>query len=216
MTLRIAVDASRLAVALANVLPHAGADDMMPVLASLRLEVSADGLKVVATDRYTLAWETVGPSSAVTDGKVDTRAPFLRDGEGAGLLSARDAKTVAATLKRLRFGRVTVEIEPAMIRFIMLDSTLTFAAVGGEYPSYHSLVPATGTATGPVDMIGFTPSFLARFATVTLQEGQPRGKNAKKPAMTMRFYGAHKPAAVCIGETFRAIIMPVKIPEGAS
>lgn len=217
---KIKVDAQRLAIVLGNVLPHAGTDDTLPVLCCLEMALNADGLTFAATDRYSLAWETLSPA---TQHNPNTKADEVvkLEGEATVLLRTVDVKAIIAAVKKIKNRADLVEFDvddkgsTVTIRSWDIAGT-TFRTFDGVYVKWRSLT--ADDAFVSLDGIGFNPAYMARFAVVREQSraGMARRRDEHHPPMRLRFTGNGKIADVRIGETFRACIMPVRLSGEAA
>jgi len=125
--------------AVAQVAIAAGRDDTLPMLTGVRLEIAADKLTLVATDRFRLAmrefeWQ---PSGDVTDTAV--------------LVPAR---TLAEAAKTLGGSGTTVEISLAsgdgLLGLAGSGRRATSRLLDAEFPKYRQLLPADHQAAAIV------------------------------------------------------------------
>lgn len=193
------VDAAQLHRILTNVLPAVDTSNTLPVLAAVRLEVSAGTLTAVATDRYRLHTDT---AELVADDGPSTV-------ELATLLHRRDAAELAKLAKKWT-GAVTFAVSAGSISVHTVSApTLTFTAVDDEFPRWRALVPASDGPTELDAPIAFRPECLADFAKVIVPDNRRGAK--KGDVMRMRHNGPTKPVRIEIGETFVGILMPVRL-----
>lgn len=214
---KIKVDAQKLAIVLANVLPHAGVDDTLPVLTCVEMTLDADGLTFAATDRYSLAWETVAPTMDRDD--KGHEFPVLREGEATVLLLGRDVKAILAAAKKIKNAYDLVEVDVAddgsTVTVRSLDiAGMMFRTFDGVYVKWRTLVPAGEPRTVP--MVGLAPLHMAKLADVVDQESagvrRRRGERSQAP-LIFSFYGTTKTVGVRFGATFRALLMPIRVDE---
>ncbi|MFU8850069.1 MerR family transcriptional regulator [Micromonospora sp. SL1-18] len=162
MTTRLVLNRADLAAAVDAVRFAVGTDPELPVLAGVLLEVEADGVRLVATDRHRLA---VARAAGKVDGPevrallpadaVDELRALLDTGEG---ITQEAHLTVAAD-------RVEVEIA---------GRALAAAALPCEFPDYrrllHGLVPGVPTYRIPVDVGALRGALTADGAPVLVRE----------------------------------------------
>jgi DNA polymerase III sliding clamp (beta) subunit (PCNA family) len=196
-----AIGATDLADALANVLPHADNNGMLPILGAVRVEVEAAGLVTfVATDRYTLAMQ------------VKLALPDTDIIPGAFAVARTDVVDLVKMAKAAKLGAVTLAHDGACSLTVTAPGTSTTRqTVDGEFPKYRSLLPDGDPV--PTAVIGLAPANLAKFAK--LQQG---GRSNKHAALVCTFRGATKPVEVTVSglDGFRAIVMPVRLSETAA
>jgi hypothetical protein len=138
---------------LAQVTPHMGSDDTLPVLTAIHLECGRGNLFAVATDQYTMG---------IARATVDSRDNWT------GRIQREDMKTVTAWL---RTAPETIEItgirdgDTVTVTLAHDGSTLRLAAgAHGELPKWRDLVKGAVTAkAAAVDLNAFNTAFLARF-----------------------------------------------------
>lgn len=197
MTATFTVRAGDIADALANVLPHADANGSLPILASVRFEVAADGLvTLVATDRYTLALVEVvsDPAGEIVPGEF--------------LLHRGDVADVIKMAKAAKLGALTFTAAADNVTVTAPGISTVRQLVGGDFPKYRSLLPEGDPVQ--VGVIGLGSQQMAKFAKL-----QDNGRTVKNASLVCTFRGATKPVDVRVGEVddFRAIVMPVRLPE---
>jgi hypothetical protein len=164
----------------------------LPVLASVRLELDGDTLTAVATDRYRLHFDT----AACKAPQADTKA--------GALIRATDAATVAKMTKGaaevfVTFGSGSVNVQTA-------NGSATLTHVEGEFPKWRGLLPDPAAPCELAGVFGLNPQNLAPLAKVdTGESGKPRTMRVKATSPTRVF-------RIEIGETFVALIQPVRIP----
>jgi DNA-binding transcriptional MerR regulator len=134
---RVEVDAGLLAAAVRRTVPAASAEPDGPLSAVL-LEVSPNGLDVVATDRYWLVCRTV----AVVE-PAPTRTRRL-------VLSAKDAEAVAGWLSRHE--RVCVELAVGGLRLVFGDDEAGWEAAPDRFPAHRMLLEGQPPARGRCDL----------------------------------------------------------------
>jgi DNA polymerase III subunit beta len=125
---RIEVEAGRFAEAVSQVGRAASRDEARPVLTGVLLEVSREGVVLVATDSYRLSIrELVASADAEARAIVPERA--LTE---AGRAAAADEK-----------GRVELFVNGSQVSFKIGGLTLTSRLIEGEFPNYRQLLPET-------------------------------------------------------------------------
>jgi DNA polymerase-3 subunit beta len=131
--------------AVAQVAVAAGKDDTLPMLTGVRLEISADKLTLVATDRFRLAmrefeWQ---PGGAVPDTAV--------------LVPAR---TLAEAAKTLGGAGNTVELSLAagdgLLGLSGTGRRTTSRLLDADFPKYRQLLPADHSAAAIIDVAPLT------------------------------------------------------------
>lgn len=198
----ITVNAATLREALGNVAPHTAKGDTVPVLDAVRFESDGTTLTVIATDRYTLATQTL-PTIADTDSQ-----PFTT------LLDGDDVKRIVAALKDIPRGvnewpvQISEDDWAVTVTVVYAGTSLRCVPVAGEFPKWASIMDgaaqaATDTANTTPHQ-AYNPQLIAKFAKVKVD-------GRATMAMRMFFVAPNKPAYVEIGETFRAVLMPVRV-----
>lgn len=136
-----AVPGDLFAAAVAQVAVAAGRDDTLPMLTGVRMEINADRLTMVATDRFRLAmreftWE---PDESINDTAILV-----------------PAKTLAESAKTLGGSGAKVEISLASGDGLLgLSGTTrrnTTRLLDAEFPKYRQLLPSETAATAIIDV----------------------------------------------------------------
>jgi len=123
---RISVQAGRFAEAVSQVGRAASRDEARPVLTGVLLEVSREGVVLVATDSYRLSIrELVASADAEAKAIVPERA--LAE---AGRAAAADEK-----------GSVELFVDDSQVSFRAAGLMLTSRLIEGEFPNYRQLLP---------------------------------------------------------------------------
>lgn len=155
------IGAAAFAEAVTQVSPAAGRDDTFPVLTGIRVEVNAEAITLVATDRYRLAWRPVTWSPHTTEISTALTVP------AANLAAA--AKTMGAERE------VTIGLEmddgggtPGILGLQAGALTLTTRLLGREYPNWGALIPGAPVAVAVVDAEPFAAA-VRRAALVTIR-----------------------------------------------
>jgi DNA polymerase-3 subunit beta len=123
---RITAEAGAFAEAVTQVGRAASRDEARPVLTGVLLEISREGVVLVATDSYRLA---VRDLVATADGESRAIVPERAMSE-AGRAAAADEK-----------GSVEIWVDEAQIAFQVGTLTLTSRLIEGEFPNYRTLLP---------------------------------------------------------------------------
>lgn len=178
-------------------------DDTLPSICALHVELDGDTVTVTATDRYVLSQET----AAAAEGSAD--------GAGSFLLSTDDAKAMLRVKGWDSIMPVTVTYDAGSgkVTFDLAGGaagTQVYPTVAGEFPRVRHLLEIKPADEVPA-VIGFNPEYLAKFGKVRVAEWRPRSYNATPMVMTMT--APHRPVMVKIGESFRGMIMPVRVTE---
>jgi DNA polymerase-3 subunit beta len=125
---RIGVEAGRFAEAVSQVGRAASRDEARPVLTGVLLEVSREGVVLVATDSYRLSIrELVASADAEAKAIVPERA--LAE---AGRAASADEK-----------GSVELFVDDSQVSFKVGGLMLTSRLIEGEFPNYRQLLPET-------------------------------------------------------------------------
>jgi DNA polymerase-3 subunit beta len=126
--IRIGVEAGRFAEAVSQVGRAASRDEARPVLTGVLLEVSREGVVLVATDSYRLSIrELVASAEAEAKAIVPERA--LTE---AGRAASADEK-----------GSVELFVDDSQVSCKIGGLTLTSRLIEGEFPNYRQLLPET-------------------------------------------------------------------------
>jgi len=123
---RIIAEAGAFAEAVSQVGRGASRDEARPVLTGVLLEVSREGVVMVATDSYRLA---VRDLIATADGEARAIVPERAMSE-AGRAAAAAEK-----------GSVEVFVDESQVSFRIGTLTLTSRLIEGEFPNYRQLLP---------------------------------------------------------------------------
>ena len=123
---QVSVEAGRFAEAVSQVGRAASHDEARPVLTGVLLEISREGVVLVATDSYRLAIrDLVATASAEARAIVPERA--LSE---AGRAASADEK-----------GGVELSVDESQVSFRIGALTLTSRLIEGEFPNYRQLLP---------------------------------------------------------------------------
>jgi DNA polymerase-3 subunit beta len=124
----VTCEAAAFAEAVGQVARAASRDEARPVLTGVLLEVSREGVTLVATDSYRLA---VRDLVATSGGEAKAIVPERAISE-AGRAAATDEK-----------GSVEMLLDDAQVSFKAGDLVLTSRLIEGEFPNYRQLLPDT-------------------------------------------------------------------------
>ena len=122
---RIEVEASRFAEAVSQVGRAASRDEARPVLTGVLLEVSREGVVLVATDSYRLSIRELVASA---------------DSEAKAIVPER-ALTEAGRAASDEKGAVELFVDGSQVSFKVGGLTLTSRLIEGEFPNYRQLLP---------------------------------------------------------------------------
>jgi len=189
----ITVDLARLRTLLTTVLPFAGGDLSLPVIATVKLEGRGGRLLAIATDRYTL-----GVS------KIE-----VEDCDGfEALVKAKDVRHILATFKNRKAieSKVALTVSDGSITVSLVDGlfadaddlTARYSLMDGTYPKVLHIFRDWKPAESAV--AGCNPLFLARFQHVTSMRGEP---------VKVSIGAGRNPVIVQAGDYFIGAIMPV-------
>ena len=123
---RVAVKASELAEGISQVARAASRDEARPILTGVLLEISREGLTLVATDSYRLAVRELTATSG---------------GEAKALVPERALSEVARAAATDEKGEAELFVEHSQVAFRAGTLTLTSRLIEGEFPNYRQLLP---------------------------------------------------------------------------
>ena len=210
---RFTIQASELGAALRNVAPFACTDDTLPVLTGVQLTVAADTIPgvpgsaaqparreitLLATDRYTLARQTLTiDASDVT-------------GAGSAVLPKELVKSLAAHKGARNWDLVTItagDDDMITARDIEGNTSASRALPGDSFPRCGKMLddfkPAH-EASDAVPSIAFNPRYLARLAKI--------GNGQETATFTFSADGAAKPVRWECGEV-TGLIMSIRLTQ---
>ncbi|HEX7246798.1 MAG TPA: DNA polymerase III subunit beta [Actinomycetota bacterium] len=125
---QITADAGAFAEAIHQVARGASRDEARPVLTGVLIEVSREGVVMVATDSYRLA---VRDLVATADGEGKAIVPERALSE-AGRAASADGKSSSS---------IEVFLDDSQVAFRIGELTLTSRLIEGEFPNYRQLLP---------------------------------------------------------------------------
>jgi DNA polymerase-3 subunit beta len=167
---RGSVDATAFAAAVTQVAVAAARDDTLPVLTGIRLEINAERLRLVATDRYRLAvrdlpWQPAHPAPtrapAAPAESAEAAAP-AESAEVTALVPARSLHDLAKALARADHGqddRVTIALQAqrpdagGLIGLRAGARRATVRLLDTDYLNYEAIFPTTYTGTATVERL---------------------------------------------------------------
>lgn len=122
----ILVAAGLFAEAVSQVAKAASRDEARPVLTGVLLEISREGVTLVATDSYRLAVRELAASAPA---------------EAKAIVPERALSEAARAAQALEKGEVQIVIEESQASFVIDGLTLTSRLIEGEFPNYRQLLP---------------------------------------------------------------------------
>lgn len=187
--------------ALTAVLPHAGDDLSLPVIAAVQIECDGKGLTFVATDRYTLGVYRHDFPLADDEPEPGPFTFLLRRSTVADSLRLFPPKRhVLADL------RLTIEDGRLTLHDDLSEPELTLAAraVDGEYPKWRSIMSSIREKErGLPEGIALNPHYMARWAAAS-----PGGVPVR-----ILTHGQTGAVILSVGERFMGVQMPVRTEE---
>jgi DNA polymerase-3 subunit beta len=123
---RVTVSTSKLAEGIQQVARAASRDEARPILTGVLLEVSREGLTMVATDSYRLAMREL---EATAEGEARALIPERALAEGGRAASGEEK------------GEAQLFIDQSQVAFRIGRLTLTSRLIEGEFPNYRQLMP---------------------------------------------------------------------------
>ena len=123
---RIVVECARFAEAAGQVARAASRDEARPVLTGVLVEVSREGVTLVATDSYRLAIRDLVATAA---------------GEAKAIVPERALSEAARAAQAQEKGEIEVFLDDNQIAFQVGSLMLTSRLIEGEFPNYRQLLP---------------------------------------------------------------------------
>jgi DNA polymerase-3 subunit beta len=123
---RVVAEAPRFAEAVGQVARAASRDEARPVLTGVLLEVSREGVTLVATDSYRLAVRDLVATAA---------------GEAKAIVPERALSEAGRAAQTIEKGEVEVFVDDSQVSFQTGALTLTSRLIEGEFPNYRQLLP---------------------------------------------------------------------------
>jgi DNA polymerase-3 subunit beta len=123
---RVVVEAPRFAEAIAQVARAASKDEARPMLTGVLLEVSREGVTLVATDSYRLAVRELVATAS---------------GEAKALVPERAMTEAGRAAQAIEKGDIELFIDQSQVSFRLGSLSLTSRLIDGEFPNYRQLLP---------------------------------------------------------------------------
>ena len=123
---RVVVQAQRFAEAVGQVARAASRDEARPVLTGVLVEVSREGVTLVATDSYRLAVREVVASAG---------------GEAKAIVPERAMTEAGRAAQAIEKGDIEILIDESQVSFQLGALMLTSRLIEGEFPNYRQLLP---------------------------------------------------------------------------
>jgi DNA polymerase III subunit beta len=123
---RVTVSAGELAEGVGQVTRAASKDEARPILTGVLLEISREGLTMVATDSYRLAMREL---TATAEGEAKALVPERALGEAGRAAGAEER------------GEAELFVDQSQVAFRIGRLTLTSRLIEGEFPNYRQLLP---------------------------------------------------------------------------
>jgi hypothetical protein len=189
------VSAEQLARVLSNGVLFASKDRARPILTNVRVDVTADDLRVEATDSYALIRESI---------------PLAEGGQPGTFYVDRDVATsIVKACRAQRVGEVSVWTIGDVTMFEGRGWPITSSCYEMSWPNTEALWPTELAGLG-AEAVGFGLQQMARLSKVTL----PDGGSAKDRGAVLRltYNGALKPmvARSTLGD-LSVLVMPCRL-----
>jgi DNA polymerase-3 subunit beta len=123
---RVVVDAPMFAVAVGQAARAASRDEARPVLTGVLVEISREGVTLVATDSYRLAVRELVATAA---------------GEAKAIVPERAMSEAGRAAQTIEKGEVELFVDESQITFQVGQLMLTSRLIEGEFPNYRQLLP---------------------------------------------------------------------------
>ncbi|HEX6230510.1 MAG TPA: DNA polymerase III subunit beta [Actinomycetota bacterium] len=123
---RVVVEGPRFAAAVGQVARAASRDEARPVLTGVLVEVSREGVTLVATDSYRLAVRELVATAA---------------GESKEIVPERALSEAGRAAQAVEKGEVELFVDESQVSFHVGQLTLTSRLIEGEFPNYRQLLP---------------------------------------------------------------------------
>lgn len=123
---RVVVEAQRFAEAVAQVARAASRDEARPMLTGVLVEVSREGITLVATDSYRLAVRELVATAS---------------GEAKSLVPERAMTEAGRAAQAIEKGDIELFIDQSQVSFHLGLLSLTSRLIDGEFPNYRQLLP---------------------------------------------------------------------------
>lgn len=123
---RVVVEAPRFSEAIGQVARAASRDEARPVLTGVLVEISREGLTLVATDSYRLAVRELIATAA---------------GEAKAIVPERAMSEAGRAASTIDKGEIELFVDESQISIQAGPLTLTSRLIEGEFPNYRGLLP---------------------------------------------------------------------------
>lgn len=123
---RIVVEAQRFGEAVGQVARAASRDEARPVLTGVLVEVSREGVTLVATDSYRLAVRDLVATAGA---------------EAKAIVPERAMTEAGRAAQAIEKGDIDVFVDESQVSFQLGSLTLTSRLIEGEFPNYRQLLP---------------------------------------------------------------------------
>lgn len=123
---RVVVEAPALAEAVGQVARAASRDEARPVLTGVLVEVSREGVTLVATDSYRLAVRELVATAG---------------GEAKAIVPERAVSEAGRAAQTIEKGEVELLVDESQVSFQVGQLMLTSRLIEGEFPNYRQLLP---------------------------------------------------------------------------
>jgi len=189
-TITLEVPGADLVAGLTAVLPHAGTDDTLPMLAAVNFTVRDGHLMLAATDRYTLG------TYRLVEVKDDVELDVI--------LPRRDAQDLLTRAKKCKHfpPPLTFDTAKRELTFTDYERTVTYSLLDAEFVRWWAVLPERDADR---TVVGINPVNFARLAKAT---------DPKRPEHVRMEIGLpNKSIRVEVGERFVGVVMPVRLPD---
>lgn len=123
---RVVVEAPRFAEAVGQVARAAARDEARPVLTGVLIEVSREGVTLVATDSYRLAVRELVATAG---------------GEAKSIVPERALSEAGRAAQTIEKGEIELFVDESQVSFQAGPLMLTSRLIEGEFPNYRQLLP---------------------------------------------------------------------------
>ncbi|HEU5475668.1 MAG TPA: hypothetical protein VFV67_33935 [Actinophytocola sp.] len=184
---------------LATVARFAGTDDTLPMIKSVMLHTAmhrqVPQLVATATDRFVLGQMHIEATGALPGDKL---VPLDEVKRALAMLKLADPLSL-----------IELSVVDDGLRLAGNRMTITLELRDDSFPKVGKLFD-TPKPTEPVGEVAFNGPFLAKFSAVAkeISEGMP-GRHS----MRVEHSSKTRPAFITIGDCFRGLIMPMRMPD---
>lgn len=178
------------------VLPFAGKDDMLPVLAGVMIQADGHTVTATTTDRFRLAI-----CRHISTVKVPKFEALIRTKDLRRVLTLFRANRFDNPTLRMAFNGKSLKVSTTEGFGGITGASLTFDYLNGEFPRAWSVIrDALNSGEPRADIFGLNPAFLADFKAAS--------RVAREPLVFRTGAGAGKPLIVMAGDHFIGALMP--------